>query len=112
MIPISSTQYEEIELGSPPIQCSSSHECNDVNCPFKDTECTNVDKLRLLEETDEEKMPAAYSSPNCPDCLHFFNFNFEDILLRMTRRSSLFSLPWVQSMPLIQFICTGTLFML
>ncbi len=83
VIPISSTQYEEIKLGSPPIQCSSSHKCHAVNCPFKDfhpayyTECTNVDKLRLLEETDEEEMPAAYPSPNCPDCLHFFNFNFE-----------------------------------
>ena len=81
--PISSTQYEEIKLGSPPIQCSSSHKCNAVNCPFKDfhpayhIKCTNVDKLRLLVETDQKEMPTANPSPNCPGCLHFINFNFE-----------------------------------
>lgn len=80
---IKSTEYEEIKLGSPAIQCTSSHKCNAVNCPFKNfhpayhTECINVDKLQLLLDTDPNEMPAAVPTPGCKDCLHFINFNFE-----------------------------------
>ncbi len=82
---IRSTEYEEIKLSSPEIQCSQANSCIAVNCPFKNfhplyyTTCINVDQLQLLEETILSELPDAYPSSDCTDntCLHFFNFNFE-----------------------------------
>ena len=84
---IPSTDYEEIKLSSETVKCSQSQWCRAINCPFESfqelyyTDCINVDKLRLLEDTPPNQLPAPYpaSGSDCPDnnCLHFINFNFE-----------------------------------
>lgn len=80
---ISSTKYLSIKANSPAISCNSGQRCKAVNCPFKDfhssyfTDCMNVQELRLLEPTPQEQLPQAYPPSDCPDCLHFINFNFE-----------------------------------
>lgn len=80
---IPSTLYCAIKATSPRTQCTYSHPCYAINCPFRDfhrlyyTTCINVHQLKLLEETPLNEMPSAYPSSHCPKCQHFINFNFE-----------------------------------
>ena len=80
---IPSYEYEAIKSASPPIICDSCMKCRAVNCPFKFfqtkyyTECINIDEMRLLLPTPSNELPQPKPDSNCPDCLHFINFNFE-----------------------------------
>ena len=80
---ISSTEYERIKLESPSIICTESNPCKAVNCPFLNfhssynIECVNVHNMALLLPTHPDDIPGSWPDPNCPDCTHFINFNFE-----------------------------------
>ena len=82
---VPSTQYEDIKESSPPIECTTTNPCKAVNCPFEDFHtsysitCVNVKDLRLLEPTPSYELPNANPKDpeECPNCMHFTNFNFE-----------------------------------
>ena len=80
---ILSTEYEAIMELSPSRQCTEVDPCIAVNCPFQNfhssyyIECVNVNEMRLLEPAPLHEMPNADPDPNCADCSHLLNFNFD-----------------------------------
>ena len=80
---IPSTEYEAIKNQSPVRQCTEADPCIAVNCPFENfhssyhIECVNVNEMRLLEPAPDDEMPDVNPDPECADCSHLLNFNFD-----------------------------------
>ena len=79
---IPSTEYENIKKYSPKT-CTEVSPCIVVNCPFEDfhssyhINCVNVNEMKLLEPTPPDEMPCVDPDPDCEDCRHILNFNFD-----------------------------------
>ena len=71
------------QINSPDRNCDSRSKCVVLNCPFKDyvnstnQTCIHLTQLRALFPVSDDKLPKFGSTPDCPDCLQFFNFGFE-----------------------------------
>ena len=97
--PIPSTEYESIKTRSPKPECTQSSPCRAVNCPFENfhhsyyIDCINVNELSLLLPTPHEELPDANPDPNCQDCIHFFNFNFEGFTILSSINGRSFDVP-------------------
>ena len=82
---VPSTEYEAIKDSSPKHECIESSHCTVLNCPFENfhlsyyIHCINVNKLSLLLPTPLEELPNADPDPDCQDCTHFLNFDFDGV---------------------------------
>ena len=96
---IPSTSYERIKLRSKPVECSSTRQCQTVNCPFEDfhplyyTSCINVHKLELLEATPDSELPEANPPSDCPECFKELEFAFKGASLKSSVNGFNFILP-------------------
>ena len=81
--------------------CGSERQCYVLNCPFKDYEyvknqtCIHLTELRALFPVSSDKLPKFGSTPDCPDCLQFFNFGFEGDSFTSAINGKNFELPAV-----------------
>ena len=67
---------------SSPNPCDENNQCYVLNCPFKNfsdpyTACIHLTELETLSPLPDEKLPKFTTTPDCSDCLQFFNFGFE-----------------------------------
>ena len=96
---IPSSQYRAIKGLSPSKQCTHTTHCIAVNCPFENfhssyhIDCVNVNELSLLEPTPLHEMPNANPDPNCDDCSHLLNFNFDGDTITASINGRNFILP-------------------
>ena len=96
---IPSSEYEEIKELSPSRQCTEATPCIAVNCPFENfhssyhIDCVNVNEMRLLEPAPLHETPNANPDPDCEDCSHLLNFNFDGELFTASVNGRNFILP-------------------